>query len=143
MMMMRRKERGKRNIHEVLSRSAFTKCSRNVPESLGNGEQLTKQSSQTNGFLISLITTFTFWTPEAAISECFTTKGNHRSRSQHNKHAKSMEGVEQVTKQVPRTVRCLASMITMLEFWTTDATISFCFTSNMNHPTRGTQHSMH
>ena len=58
----------------------------------------------------------------------------HRKREDEDavgtkKYAKMTGGVEQVTKQVPRTHRLLTSLITTLEFWTPDSTTSSYFSA--------------
>ena len=52
-------------------------------------------------------------------------------------HAKSMGGVEEVTKLVTKTDGFLMWFITTLQVWTPEATISSYFAYETNHPTQG------
>ena len=47
-------------------------------------------------------------------------------------YSTSMECVEKVTDIVAQTIRCLRLVITTLQFWTPEATISFYFTYNIS-----------
>ena len=49
-----------------------------------------------------------------------------------------MGGVEKVIKLVLTTIGILRLLVTMLQFWTPEATILFYFTYKTIHPIRGT-----
>ena len=51
-------------------------------------------------------------------------------------HAKSMGGVEKVTKLVARTYGFLMWFLTTLQAWTPEATISSYFAHETTHPTQ-------
>ena len=53
------------------------------------------------------------------------------------KHAKSMGGVEKVIKFVSKTDRFLTSLLTTLQVWTPEATISSYFAYETSNPTQG------
>ena len=59
--------------------------------------------------------------PKPSVSIGFQTK---------KQYAKSMKGMKKVMKLVTTSTRCLRSLITTLQFWTPEATISLYFMQN-------------